>query len=184
MKIYTRVGDDGTTGLFGAGRVRKDDLRVAAYGDVDELNALLGLARADDPDADMAAILARLQAELFVLGAQLATPDPSSAPRGVPELTEVDIARLEGEIDRFDTELPPLTSFVLPSGSRLGSTLHVARTVCRRAERSVVTLAAHEAVAPHALKYLNRLSDHLFTLARLANFRAGAPETKWMPNAR
>lgn len=181
MKIYTKTGDDGTTGLFGAARVRKDALRVSAYGDVDELNAFLGLARTERPDTELAAILERIQSELFTLGAQLATPDPEKAPRNVPTIQDENIAALEREIDRFDAELEPLRSFILPSGTRLASLLHVSRTVCRRAERAAVSLSAHEALPPRSLTYLNRLSDHLFTLARVANKRAGVTETKWEP---
>lgn len=184
MKIYTKVGDDGTTGLFGAARVRKDDLRVAGYGDVDELNAFLGVARAEGPDAELEGILARVQSELFTLGAQLATPDPARAPKDVPTVTDAHVAALERDIDRFEAELEPLRAFILPAGTRLAASLHVARTVCRRAERAVVTLAGREPVPPLAITYLNRLSDHLFTLARVANRRARLVEAKWEPNAR
>ena len=180
MKIYTKTGDDGTTGLFGAGRVRKDALRVSAYGDVDELNALLGVASTYSDDIEVAAVLERLQSELFTLGAQLATPDPSHAPKNVPVIRDGHIETLESEIDAFDAELEPLRSFILPSGSPLAAALHVARTVCRRAERSLVSLSAHEPVPVEASRYLNRLSDHLFTMARLANKRAGVTETKWV----
>jgi cob(I)alamin adenosyltransferase len=181
MKIYTKRGDDGTTGLFGGPRVQKDDLRVAAYGDVDELNSVLGLARCDASDPELAAILVRLQAELFTLGAQLATPDLEAAPKGVPAIEPEDVARLEREIDRFDAELEPLRTFILPAGSRLAATLHLARTVCRRAERAAVTLSRTQQMPPLSVEYLNRLSDHLFTLARAANHRAGVEETKWLP---
>jgi cob(I)alamin adenosyltransferase len=180
MKIYTKVGDDGTTGLFGAGRVRKDALRVSAYGDVDELNAFLGVARTHAVDAQLSGILERLQSELFTLGAQLATPDPSHAPKNVPVVRETHVEQLETEIDRFDVELEPLRTFILPSGSPLAAALHVARTVCRRAERSLVSLSAHEPVPVEAMRYLNRLSDHLFTMSRVANKRAGMTETKWV----
>ena len=182
MKVYTKVGDKGTTGLFGAPRVRKDDVRVVAYGEVDELNATLGLARAQGADEELAGILERLQSELFTLGSMLATPVPSHAPKAVPVLDDEDVTRLEREIDRFDEELPPLTAFVLPAGSPLAAALHVARTVCRRAERAVVTLAGKESIPQVAIVYLNRLSDHLFTLARVANHRAQVPETQWRPN--
>jgi len=182
MKIYTKRGDDGTTGLFGAERVRKDSIRVSAYGDVDELNALLGLTRCEAGDSALGRILERIQSELFTLGAQLATPSPEDAPKHVPVITEAHVVALEDEIDRLDAELQPLRSFILPSGTRLASMLHVARTVCRRAERSVVTLASSDPVPPNTLRYINRLSDHLFTLARAANHRAGVEETKWVPN--
>ena len=184
MKIYTKVGDDGTTGLFGAGRVSKDDLRVAAYGDVDELNSFLGVARTHQAHPDIAAVLERLQSELVTLGAELATPVVESAPKNVPVITEDHVAALEREIDRFDAELVPLTSFILPSGTPLSCALHVCRTICRRAERASVSLAAREPVPTQVVKYLNRLSDHLFTLARLANQRAGVTETRWEPNRR
>jgi cob(I)alamin adenosyltransferase len=183
MKIYTKVGDDGTTGHFGAPRVRKDDLRVAAYGDVDELNATLGVARCEvGTDAELEALLARLQSELFTLGAQLATPKTENAPKNVPAIREEDIARMETEIDRFDLELEPLRAFVLPAGTRLAASLHVCRTVCRRTERSVVTLDEREPVPALAVMYLNRLSDLLFTLARVANHRGHVVEAKWEPN--
>jgi len=182
MKIYTKRGDDGSTGLFGGPRVQKDDLRVSAYGDVDELNSVLGVCRADvRADADIEGILGRLQSELFTLGAGLATPDPDKAPKDVPVITGAHVTAMEREIDRFDTELPPLRTFVLPAGSRAAAMLHVARTTCRRAERAVVQLARESTVPPHAVEYLNRLSDLLFTLARAANHRARVPEVPWMP---
>jgi cob(I)alamin adenosyltransferase len=184
MKIYTKVGDKGTTGLFGGPRVPKDHRRVAAYGDVDELNSSLGLARADCQDAELQAILARLQNQLFDLGSELATPDASRAPRVVPVVTEDEIVQMEQEIDRFDEELEPLRAFVLPAGTRLAADLHLARTICRRAERSIVTLDHSEPVDPEILKYVNRLSDLLFTLARVANHRGGVPEVKWEPRSR
>lgn len=184
MKIYTRRGDDGSTGLFGGPRVGKDDLRVCAYGDVDELNSVLGLARVDCTDRELAAILDRLQSELFTLGAQLATPDPDHPPRGIPPLTDADIAQMEHEIDRFDEELPPLQTFILPGGTRCAAYLHLARTVCRRAERSSVGLARHERLAPETVRYINRLSDLLFTLARVANHRADVVEAPWKPSSR
>lgn len=184
MAIYTKRGDDGTTGLFGGPRVSKDDLRVAAYGDIDELNSVLGLARAElAQDPDLAAILARVQSELFTLGAQLATPHVEEAPKNVPAIRPDDVTRLEQEIDRLDLELKPLRSFILPAGSRSAATLHVARTVCRRAERAVVTLSRHEPLPALSMEYINRLSDHLFTLARAANQRAGVEESKWVAPA-
>lgn len=183
MKIYTKTGDDGTTGLFGAARVRKDDARVSAYGDVDELNSALGLARCEcDGEPQIALLLAELQSELFTLGAQLATPDAGSAPKNVPAIGAQDVQRLERAIDSLDSELPPLRAFVLPAGTRLAAALHLGRTICRRAERSVVSLAAREPLPAHGVEYLNRLSDLLFTLARVANHRAGAEESKWEPN--
>src|SRR6185312_6642748 len=182
MKIYTNVGDKGTTGLFGGPRVPKDHLRVQAYGDVDELNSQIGAARAECTDAEVGAILARLQNQLFDLGSELATPDQEHAPKRIPVITEADVVRMEGEMDRFDTELEPLRAFVLPAGSRLAAALHMARTICRRAERSTVTLDRAESLDPLIVKFLNRLSDLLFVLARVANHRASVPEVKWEPN--
>jgi cob(I)alamin adenosyltransferase len=182
MKIYTKVGDDGTTGLFGGGRVPKDHPRVSAYGDVDELNAALGLARADCTDAELQSILSRLQNQLFDLGGELATPSPKDAPKPVPVVSEPEIEQMEHEIDHFDEELEPLRAFILPAGTRLSADLHLARTICRRAERAAVALAHHDHVPEAAIRFLNRLSDLLFTLARVANHRAGTPEVKWEPN--
>jgi cob(I)alamin adenosyltransferase len=178
-KIYTRRGDDGSTGLFGGPRVRKDDLRVAAYGDVDELNSVLGVAR-EELSGDLRKLVDELQAELFTLGAEMATPDMSKAPKTVPRVSADDATRLEGEIDRLTAELPPQTHFLLPAGSRPGALLHLARTVCRRAERTTVALSRVEAVSSEALQYLNRLSDLLFVMARAANVRAGAGEVPWI----
>lgn len=182
MKIYTKRGDDGSTGLFGGPRVSKADLRVAAYGDVDELNSLLGVVRSEfEPDGEFDATLARIQWELFNLGANLATPNENQAPRAVPAVTPEDIARLESEIDAFVAEVPPLKAFILPSGTRAATLLQLARTVCRRAERTSVALAAQETVPSGVLHYLNRLSDHLFTFSRAVNHRQGIEETKWLP---
>ena len=180
-KIYTRRGDDGSTGLFGGPRVRKDDLRVAAYGDVDELNSSLGVAREEVPAGDLRALIDALQSELFTLGAQLATPDAEAAPKEVPRITAQQIDRLEREIDRLTEELPPMKNFILPGGSRVGATLHFCRTVCRRAERKVVELAESSPVPEEALAYVNRLSDLLFVMARAANLRAGGREIPWVP---
>ena len=177
-KIYTRRGDDGSTGLFGGPRVRKDDLRVAAYGDVDELNSALGVAREEVlQQPDLRSLVDALQSELFTLGSELATPDASKAPKEVPRITAEHVARLEREIDRLTGELPEMRNFILPGGSRAGATLHFCRTVCRRAERACVTLGA----SPDALAYLNRLSDLLFTMARAANLRSGGREIPWKP---
>jgi len=177
-KIYTRRGDDGSTGLFGGPRVRKDDLRVAAYGDVDELNSALGVAREEVlQQPDLRSLVDALQSELFTLGSELATPDASKAPKEVPRITAEHVARLEREIDRLTGELPEMRNFILPGGSRAGAALHFCRTVCRRAERACVTLGA----SPDALAYLNRLSDLLFTMARAANLRSGGREIPWKP---
>jgi cob(I)alamin adenosyltransferase len=177
MKIYTRTGDDGTTGLFGGGRVRKDDLRIAAYGAVDELNAVLGLARAEGLPGEIDQVVQRVQHELFELGAELATPDPVA--KGVPTLGPQHVARLETEIDRYEGRLVPLKAFILPGGCPAAAWLHVARTVCRRAERGVVALAAIESVSSQPVVYLNRLSDLLFVLARAANAAAGVADVPW-----
>ena len=180
MKIYTKTGDRGDTGLFGGDRVPKSDPRVDAYGEVDELNSVLGVARTEPFDDAVDALLARIQSELFDLGAELATA-PSKADRLLsPPIGDAEIVALEQAIDRADGELEPLTTFVLPGGSRAAAHLHVARCVCRRAERRVVALSSAEAVRPEVIRYLNRLSDLLFTLARLANARAGCPDVPWV----
>ena len=185
-RIYTRTGDGGDTRLATGETVRKDDSRVAAYGDVDECNAALGLARlhtAGEPALD--ALLERIQNDLFDLGADLATPerDPPPAWEAL-RITEGQVDRLERDIDRLNADLSPLTSFVLPAGTALSAHLHLARTVCRRAERRAVTLAADpgQRVSAAALKYLNRLSDLLFVAARWANGR-GAGDVLWTPGA-
>jgi cob(I)alamin adenosyltransferase len=183
MKIYTKTGDDGTTGLFGGGRVPKDEPRVDAYGNVDELNAVIGMARAQPCPPDVAELLAQIQVDLFVLGAELASNPKTAKPKG-PGIDQVDPVRigvLEKAIDKAEEELPALTSFILPGGSPAGAALHLARTVCRRAERRVVGMRKNEAVRIEVVHYLNRLSDLLFVLARLVNHRAGAPEVKWLP---
>ncbi len=179
MKIYTKTGDAGETGLFAGGRVAKDSLRVEAYGAVDELNAVIGLARTVTDDATLAAALARISSELFSLGADLATPlDAGSA--WIVRVDDALTARLEGEIDGFEADLPPLTNFILPGGTPAAAHLHLARTVCRRAERRAVHLAHVEPLNDAALRYLNRLSDWLFVAARLANHRAGRADEPWI----
>ena len=179
MKIYTKTGDDGTTGFIGS-RTRKDDPRVCAYGDVDELNAVLGLVRAEVEDADLQLMLQEIQRDLFAVGAQLADPQA----RLTPQMDKAAIAperieELERAIDACEGGLPELRAFILPTGSRVGAMLHLARTVCRRAERSLVGLAAASTVDPPLITYLNRLSDLLFVLARRENQRAGRPEDLW-----
>jgi cob(I)alamin adenosyltransferase len=181
-KIYTRRGDDGSTGLFGGPRVRKDDLRVSAYGDIDELNSTLGVAREEVPAGDLRDLIDSLQSELFTLGAELATPDFDAAPKEVPRITADLVARLEFEIDRLTEQLPPMKNFILPGGSRAGAALHFCRTVCRRAERKLVELAKSARVPEEALAYVNRLSDLLFVMARAANLRAGGREIPWVPS--
>jgi cob(I)alamin adenosyltransferase len=181
MKIYTRTGDQGETGLFGGGRVPKDHPRVAAYGDVDELNSTIGLVRATAPTEWFDELLAGIQRDLFSIGGHLATPDPArvQAALAKAELSEARVQAFEAEIDAADRELPPLRAFVLPAGAPKAAALHLARTVCRRAERNVVHLS-HEAPVPELfIVYLNRLSDLLFTLARLANHRAGLGDVTW-----
>ena len=179
MKIYTRTGDAGDTALFDGTRVAKSDGRVAAYGDVDELNAWLGLVASQTPDAEVAAQLRRIQRDLFAIGARLADPSHRIAGRVAKvHVTHEDVARLEAWIDGFDGELPPLRRFILAGGAPAGAALHVARTVCRRAERAIVALGA-EAYEPELLHYINRLSDLLFTMARALNHRAGAAEIEW-----
>jgi len=180
MKIYTRTGDAGQTGLFGGGRVAKDDARVAAYGEVDELNATLGVARAAglgtlDPWCQ------ELQEELFTLGAMLATPRGTRADAHIPHVREEWVAAMESRIDALQGELPAQTHFILPGGTPASAALHHARTVCRRAERSVVPLFRDGQVDEVTLRFLNRLSDFLFVLARAANHRAGVKDVPWIP---
>lgn len=180
MKIYTRTGDSGETGLFGGARVQKSHPRVAAYGEVDELNACLGCVRAQPGlDADLGEMLERIQKDLFAIGARLADPAERMA-EGVAKTAvgDADIERLEGWIDALETDLPPLRRFILPGGGLAGAFLHLSRTVCRRAERAVVALGPDE-VEAHLLVYINRLSDLLFVLARAMNHRAKQPETEW-----
>ncbi len=182
MKIYTRTGDGGETALMGGGRVAKDHVRVAAYGDVDEANAAIGVARATGPRDLADALLAAIQQDLFAIGAALATPEPErlkQAQRDKMVVGAERVAALEAAIDDADGELPPLKAFVLPGGTAKAAQLHLARTVVRRAERAVVHLAHVEQVPVEVVVYLNRLSDLLFTLARLANHRAGVADVAW-----
>lgn len=178
-KIYTRTGDGGETSLFGGGRVPKDDLRVRAYGTIDELNAVIGVARTAEPPPEIDRILERLQHQLFDLGAELATRDATPAAGHVMRVTPERVAALEQDIDRFEAFLPPLRQFVLPGGTPAAAALHQARTVARRAEREIVRLAGREPINPELLKYVNRLSDLLFVLARAANHAAGRPDVFW-----
>lgn len=177
MKIYTRTGDAGATALFGSGRVSKASPRVAAYGDVDELNASIGVAAAHVDDAAVRRALERVQQDLFALGALLATPDPRRR-KEKWDLPAARIAALEEEIDGWEEELPGLTAFILPGGSPAGAFLHAARTVCRRAERAIVALQAND-LPDTVIPYVNRLSDWLFVCARLINRRAGVEERTW-----
>ncbi len=184
MKVYTRRGDRGETDLFAGGRVRKDHPRVAAYGAVDELNSALGVAVAQSTEADLQALCQEIQARLFDLGAYLAAPDAERRKKsGIEPPPDAGIEALERAIDGFEAELEPLRRFVLPGGTSAAAAFHVARTVCRRAERAVVTLDAEDALAPQALGYLNRLSDLLFVLARVENRRAGVADVEWRGGA-
>ena len=183
MKIYTKTGDAGETGLFGGGRTPKDSPRVAAYGAVDELNAALGLARALDPPEFSDGLLQTIQRDLFTIGAELATPDPDKLHKALSRsgaaLGDSETAALEDAIDGHEARLEPLKNFILPGGTPKAAALHLARTVCRRAERAVVAAGRHERISPAILRYLNRLSDLLFVLARPANAHAGRPDVKW-----
>lgn len=179
MKIYTKTGDDGETGLFAGPRVRKDDVRIEAYGTVDELNATLGLVRCEALPPAISEMLVRVQNELFAVGAELATPEPEK--HGTALVGDANIAALERAIDEFDAQLPPLKRFILPGGSRGAALLHIARSQCRRAERRVVSLADTPgvSVSPRIIRYLNRLGDYLFVAARWANHHAGSAEIEW-----
>ena len=181
MKIYTRTGDEGETGLFGGGRVPKDHPRVAAYGDVDELNSVIGVVRATPPEDFFDPLLESVQRDLFALGGHLATPDPERVAKALAkaELSAERVSAFERIIDEAGGELPVLRAFVLPAGTPKAAVLHLARTVCRRAERSVVHLSSESPLPPLFVVYLNRLSDLLFTLARLSNHRAGTPDATW-----
>lgn len=181
FKIYTRTGDAGQTGLFGGGRVDKDATRVDAYGEVDELNATIGFARAVAPEPGIDAELERIQRDLFAIGSLLATPDLEKMQKHLSkaDLHDERITELEELMDQADLELAPLRKFILPGGSPKGAALHVSRTVCRRAERRVVGLAREIELPAVVVTYLNRLSDLLFTYARLANHRAGENDVEW-----
>jgi cob(I)alamin adenosyltransferase len=183
VKIYTKTGDAGETGLFGGARVGKDDPRVRAYGEVDELNAALGLATALDPASFESAALQTIQRDLFTIGAELATPDPASlekvlARSGAP-VGAAEVGALEDIIDKHEATLEPLKNFILPGGTPKAAAFHLARTTCRRAERAVVTLSREHTINPVIIHYLNRLSDLLFVLARAVNKQAGRPDIAW-----
>ena len=183
VKIYTRTGDSGETALFDGTRVRKSDGRVAAYGDVDELNAWLGLVHAAGVDADLADMIVQIQRDLFALGSRLADPKYRIAERVTKAaIRPEDVSRLEGWIDALESELPPLRRFILPGGAPAGASLHVARTTCRRAERAIVAIdveKGQDPLEPELLTYVNRLSDLLFVMARAVNRRAAVPELEW-----
>ena len=182
MKIYTKTGDLGDTGLFGGRRVPKHNLRIEAYGTVDETNAMLGLAASHCSDPELLSVIHRVQSELFSVGADLATPlDVQSA--YIVRVDANDIVRLESEIDVWEEMLPELKNFILPGGVDVAATLHLARTICRRAERAITALAEQEAINDDAQRYLNRLSDWLFVLARHVNFKQGVTETAWQPSS-
>ena len=180
MKIYTRSGDSGETGLFGGPRVRKDAVRIEAYGTIDELNAAIGVARSEPVPEEIDRVLLRIQNDLFDLGAELATPDPVA--RGTRSIQTAQVTALESDIDRSEAKLEPLNQFILPGGTRSASQLHLARTICRRAERRLVTLAdtEGEAIAQELVAYVNRLSDLLFVLARATNAAAGRADVPWV----
>lgn len=177
MKIYTKTGDSGETGLVGGKRLGKDSLRICAYGEVDELNAFLGVCRTLNPPKDLADMLHLIQRELFDLGADLATPLDSKVP--VPRVQKQQIGQLERWIDQIDEKLPPLRNFVLPGGCLLAANFHAARTVCRRAERAIVALQKSEGIGENIVVYMNRLSDLLFVMARLANTLENVNEELW-----
>ncbi len=183
MKIYTKTGDDGTTGLFSGKRVSKSSPRVELYGTVDELNSVIGIVTTMDLPAEMQEHIARLNAMLFTLGADLATPLEPEPRFPVARIQGNDVARLEELIDEYTAKLPELKSFILPGGTRAAAFLQNARTVCRRAERLAVALANAEDIGAHAVRYLNRLSDYLFVAARMANFLAGVDDLIWDNNS-
>jgi cob(I)alamin adenosyltransferase len=178
VKIYTRTGDDGTTGLLGPGRVLKSSERVEAYGSVDELNAALGAASALDRDRWLAELIAAVQSQLFAIGAELAATTPKAF-ASLQRITDDDVGALEAAIDRYEADLPALTRFILPGGTSLGAQLHWSRTVCRRAERRLVSLHLAEPIESRLIRYLNRLGDLLFVLARWSNHRAGISDVVW-----
>ncbi|MCI0712455.1 MAG: cob(I)yrinic acid a,c-diamide adenosyltransferase [Chloroflexi bacterium] len=178
MKIYTKTGDEGETSLFAGGRVPKNHLRLHTYGTVDELNSVIGLARAFDIDDALNEMLERVQQELFHVGSDLATPLEADV-EWVVRVKDEQVSRLEHEIDQLSEELEPLKNFILPGGTQAAATLHQARTVCRRAERWLAALNEEENINPTALQYINRLSDWLFVMARAANHRAGVDDVIW-----
>jgi cob(I)alamin adenosyltransferase len=181
MKIYTRTGDSGQTGLFNGTRVSKDHLRIETYGTIDELNSFLGLAIVDCPNPALRTLLQTLQHQLFDLGADLATPLDSKNAAKVRRIGLAHILFLENQIDAATDQLPPLKNFILPGGTLAAARLHIARTIARRAERLLVTLNQTDPTGEHPLIYLNRLSDLLFTLARLANHLQSTPDIDWSP---
>jgi len=183
VKIYTKTGDEGETGLFGGERVPKDDARVRAYGEVDEANAAIGLAVSLEPTGFESALLQTIQRDLFTIGAELATPDPSKLGKALARsgsaIGPSEVGALEDVIDTHDARLKPLKNFILPGGTPKAAAFHLARTVCRRAERAVVSLARAQSINPAIIHYLNRLSDLLFVLARAVNAQAGKADVTW-----
>lgn len=182
MKIYTKKGDFGETALYGGTKTDKNNQRIHAYGTVDELNSAIGMVLAEELTGEGKTILNLIQNELFVVGSDLATPDPEKA--RIDQTGDMQIEKLENFIDELEKDLPPLKSFILPGGTRAGAALHFCRTVCRRAERETVTLSQEEKINPKNIVYLNRLSDLLFVLARYENHKQGATETPWTPELR
>ena len=179
-RIYTRTGDEGKTGLVGGARISKDSSRVVAYGNVDEFNSVLGLVRAVSQNREINSLLEELQRDLFTVGADLASPSEDS--RTVPRITKDMVASMEKTIDKFQEELPSLKVFILPSGGQAGALLHFARSVARRAERNIVALARTDKINENLIPYMNRLSDLLFVIARVMNYREGQSETEWHPS--
>lgn len=179
MKIYTKKGDTGNTSLFGGQQVSKNSIRINSYGTVDELNSVLGMASSHKISSATKEMLDIVQAQLFVLGADLATPVNTNA--RISRISDNEIKYLEKCIDSMEEQLPPLKNFILPGGSQAGAILHSARTVCRRAERLTVDCSSEEEISSLTIKYLNRLSDFLFVLARFENYKAGVSETPWIP---
>jgi cob(I)alamin adenosyltransferase len=186
MKLYTRSGDDGTTGLFSGARVSKNHPRIEAYGTVDEFNACLGVAisacGSNREEASIRNILDQVQSRLFDIGADLATPEGSSNESKIERITESHITEVEGWIDEIDSKNDPLSTFIMPAGSELAARLHLARTVCRRAERLMVGLSHSEQVGEALIRYMNRLSDMLFAMARFANKSSGIQDVAWKPS--
>lgn len=180
MKIYTKTGDLGKTSLLGGSRVSKDEIKIEAYGTLDELNALLGVLRDVNSDDHTKDIIKEIQDRLFTMGAELAS-EPEQNKKKIPDLFEKDISLLENEMDQMNENLPAMTHFILPGGHINVSYAHLARTVCRRAERRIITLTKHEQVNPLIIQYVNRLSDYLFVLSRWMTNELKAEEIKWIP---
>jgi len=180
MKIYTKTGDNGETSLFGGKRVSKDNVRIEAYGTVDELNALIGVAISETTDKSAEEVLRKIQNDLFVLGGDLAAPVNGNKSK-IPRTTDEMVKNLENKIDTYENKIPELKNFILPGGSKVSALLHLSRTVCRRAERRVINLSNVEQINFEVVKYLNRLSDLLFVLARFENSVNDVPDDKWYP---